>query len=553
MPDTINPLVGTTTEVKISELPAATAASTTDQLEANQSGVSRSITLQQLADAIRLNYGAGVSTWLTNPTSANLAAAITDETGSAGALVFSNTPSLSSPTVGTQASTDNSNKAASTAFVTSAISAIPPPVLTGYLPVNNPSATGQFTLATVANTQPMVITGYTLTGTNVQSAFGVTGTLNTTGAVDVINFTITDTAHGSGSTFIRLKGGPAASINQFVVDMTGDMQCGGSTQVFNSSAPPAGGNTAFGMWLGNFTGGNLGVMFGTGAPTISTFGKYGSIYLNAASPGIPYYNSNGTTGWDQLVGLAATQTLTNKSATTPTAGDNSTKIATTAFVAAAVGAGSPANIQVFGTAGTFTYTPTSGMKYCIIEALGGGGGGGGTANSPASIGVGGGGGGAGSCSRMSATAATIGASQSVVVGAAGAAGAAGNNAGGNGGDTSVGVLCIGKGGTGGSGNVGNQPGSSGGLGGVAGTGTVTTTGAPGGTTTITTNNGLSGTGGSSSFGGGGVAVTSPGGTATGNPGTGHGSGGSGGCSSNGAGTAAGGAGTAGYVVITEHF
>src|SRR5439155_7848932 len=44
--------------------------------------------------------GTGVATWLATPSSANLAAAMTDETGS-GALVFATSPSLTTPALGT--------------------------------------------------------------------------------------------------------------------------------------------------------------------------------------------------------------------------------------------------------------------------------------------------------------------------------------------------------------------------------------------------------------------------------------------------------------------
>lgn len=49
------------------------------------------------------SFGTGVATWLGTPSSANLAAAITDETGS-GALVFANTPTLVTPVLGTPTS-----------------------------------------------------------------------------------------------------------------------------------------------------------------------------------------------------------------------------------------------------------------------------------------------------------------------------------------------------------------------------------------------------------------------------------------------------------------
>jgi hypothetical protein len=44
------------------------------------------------------SFGTGVATWLGTPSSANLAAAITDETGS-GALVFGTSPTIASPTI----------------------------------------------------------------------------------------------------------------------------------------------------------------------------------------------------------------------------------------------------------------------------------------------------------------------------------------------------------------------------------------------------------------------------------------------------------------------
>ena len=48
-------------------------------------------------------YGAGVQTWLATPSSANLRAAVTDETGT-GALVFADTPTLVTPVLGTPTS-----------------------------------------------------------------------------------------------------------------------------------------------------------------------------------------------------------------------------------------------------------------------------------------------------------------------------------------------------------------------------------------------------------------------------------------------------------------
>jgi len=54
------------------------------------------------------SLGSGVATWLGTPSSANLASAVTDETGT-GALVFANTPTLVTPVLGTPTSGNLSN------------------------------------------------------------------------------------------------------------------------------------------------------------------------------------------------------------------------------------------------------------------------------------------------------------------------------------------------------------------------------------------------------------------------------------------------------------
>lgn len=205
------------------------------------------------------------------------------------------------------------------------------------------------------------------------------------------------------------------------------------------------------------------------------------------------------------------------------------------------------NVQKFTSSGT--YTPTAGMKYCIIEAWGAGGAGGGGAS--VTLQTAGAGGGAGGYSRLTASAATIGASQAVTIGAAGAPGAAGNNPGGAGGDTSVGTLCIAKGGSGGPGNAGAVY-TTFGAGGVPGTGDITGPGQSG-SIGYTSSSGPSFEpemrGGSTLVGAGGVNdhATNP---KTGPAGTGNGSGGAGGWTVAG-GAVTGGAGTAGLVVITE--
>jgi len=207
--------------------------------------------------------------------------------------------------------------------------------------------------------------------------------------------------------------------------------------------------------------------------------------------------------------------------------------------------------QVFVANGT--YTPTSGMVYCVVECVGGGGGGGGSAGATSAT-ITGAGGGGGNYSRSVISAATIGASKAVAIGAAGSAGATGNNAGGNGGDTTLNTTTVvAKGGTGGSGSLGVP--TVGGAGGVAGTGDITIPGERGGASQVTTVNAIyvsSGRGGNSLLGCGAGNVVTVNGVLSGNAGGNYGAGGSGGVAQNTASTTTGGAGSAGVMYITEY-
>lgn len=91
------------------------------------------------------------------------------------------------------------------------------------------------------------------------------------------------------------------------------------------------------------------------------------------------------------------------------------------------------NVQTKTGTGAFTYTPTTGMKYVIVELLGAGGSAGGTAATAAGQAAAAGGGAAGGYAKFLLTAAQVGVSLTGSVGAGGANVLAGNpgNAGGN--------------------------------------------------------------------------------------------------------------------------
>lgn len=218
-----------------------------------------------------------------------------------------------------------------------------------------------------------------------------------------------------------------------------------------------------------------------------------------------------------------------------------------AALSVAVTAVKTVKAQVF--TGSGTYTPSTGMLYCIAEVIGGGGGGGGAAGASSQSAAAGGGGGGG-YARKTFAAATIGASQAVTIGAAANGGSAGANNGTNGNASSLGSLLSASGGAAGGGATSSAAyaGTSGGAGGVGSSGDINIVGAAGGNGISfgAAAAGIGGSGGGSNLGGG-----VPGGTVTGAGSTGsnYGVGGSGGAA--GASSVAGGNGAAGIVVVTE--
>lgn len=291
--------------------------------------------------------------------------------------------------------------------------------------------------------------------------------------------------------------------------------------------------------------------------TMSTAGVFG-----CAQPA--FSNLSGSVAASQMPALTGDCTTTAGTVAT-----TCTKTNGVSFSAGATSGIVAVKIQTFCASGCTTtvsagsdgtYTPSTGMVYAIAELCGGGGGGGGTANSSASAGSGGAGGGSGSYSMKLLTAAAVGASKNVRVGAAGTAGSAGNNAGGAGAKSCIGTgaNCVtttivdANGGSGGGGSAGSGAPTPG-AGGTAGTGDVIFLGNPGfGFPAISGAQGVGGAGGvPPALGGGGAATNMTATTSTGGSGGGC-SGGAGGASFNAAGTAAGGAGGAGYVKIVEY-
>jgi hypothetical protein len=206
------------------------------------------------------------------------------------------------------------------------------------------------------------------------------------------------------------------------------------------------------------------------------------------------------------------------------------------------------NVQTF--TGNGTYTPTAGMKSCTVEIVGGGGGGGGSEATGAAQYAAGAGGAGGGYSRETYSAATIGASQTVTIGAGGAAGAASAATAGTGGTTSFGALMSATGGAGGNGGAATGTGNIrvAGNAGVGSGGDINISGQAGGYGIVAYSSVvmLSGYGGASYFG---YGFRGSQGAPTAGQNYGSGASGRGNLSSLAA--AAGAAGAAGFCIVTE--
>ncbi len=213
-------------------------------------------------------------------------------------------------------------------------------------------------------------------------------------------------------------------------------------------------------------------------------------------------------------------------------------------------AGRLINVQI--ATSSFTYLPSAGMTFCIMEGVGGGGAGGGATNPGAGNVSLGASGTAGTWGKARFTASVIGASKAVTIGAGGAGvpGAAGAN----GGDTLVaGILQL-PGGRGG-GTLNNQVPPT-----VNGNGTISSAAsganiasrsgsAPFPSFGMSGTGGVGAAGGDSPLGAGGFAVSA---NVNGVAANGNGAGGGGLCLTAGGGTGTGGAGSPGILIILEY-
>jgi len=141
--------------------------------------------------------------------------------------------------------------------------------------------------------------GNALIGYNSSSIYLLQNAYNSSGIWKYINPS-TATYYASVNGQHQLATAPIGSIGG-TITWTNQLTLDSSTglKVFPTQTTPAGGSTSYGILLGS---GNIGVYFGSGAPTISA--AQGSLYLRTDGSSTStrmYINTNGSTTWTNVV------------------------------------------------------------------------------------------------------------------------------------------------------------------------------------------------------------------------------------------------------------
>ena len=295
------------------------------------------------------------------------------------------------------------------------------------------------------------VTGSLATLGNIPQTFAgaiqVNSNLTATASIFMNGFTTATYSFGNNVTTGTIDIGGASqtgtiTLGKSTVSQTTNIQAGatasGSTKTLNIGTGGLAGSTTA-IAIGSTTGTSTTTL--NGAVTLATALPIASGGTNStATPTLGGVIVGTGTAYSSTAAGTSGQVLTSNGAAAPT------------WQAASASTGRLLNIQYFTTAGTATYTPTSGTNFVVVEVVGGGGSGCLDASTA-------GGGTAGGYARKKITSSFSGVT--VTVGAGGASQTTSGAAGNAGGTSSFGALVSATGGVGGLRVAGNPSGGSG--------------------------------------------------------------------------------------------
>jgi hypothetical protein len=206
-PTFVTPILGTVASGNISACTSTSMVLVTPVLGVPTSGTLTNCTGLPIATGVS-GLAANVATFLATPSSANLLAALTDETGT-GAAVFANTPTLVTPVIG--AATGTSLTVTGT-IVSSGTAGVGYSTGAGGTVIQGTSRTTGVTL----NKTSGAITLFSAAGTTVATTFTVTNStvaatdviiLNQKSGTDLYDLMVTAVAAGSFNITFRTTGG----------------------------------------------------------------------------------------------------------------------------------------------------------------------------------------------------------------------------------------------------------------------------------------------------------------------------------------------------------